>query len=51
MIEQIQQINVHPNVGEDILLTIELMGKTTNIKFTPRHFIALKAAFEAYSKE
>lgn len=49
MIEQIQQTNVLSNDAQDIKLTIELMGVKTTIKFTARHFIALKAAFNAYS--
>lgn len=46
--EQVEQTVVEPRKGDDVTISIQLKGKPTQIKFTPRHFIALQSAFKVY---
>ena len=48
--DQIEHTIVEPKKNEYITIQIKLKGKSTNIKFTPRHFIALKSAFKVYKE-
>lgn len=48
--EQVEDTNVQAGKNEHILLEIELKSQSTKIMFTPKHFIALKAAFKVYKE-
>lgn len=48
--EQVKNINVASGSNQPIHIQILLQEKPTEIKFTPRHFLALKKAFEVYTK-
>lgn len=48
--DQIEHTIVEPKKNEYITIQIKLKGKSTNIKFTPRHFIALQSAFKVYKE-
>ena len=47
---QVENNDVEANKNEHIIIEIELKGEKTNVKFTPRHFLALKSAFSVYKK-
>lgn len=47
---QVETMEVEPEKNEEIVLQIELKNQPVLIRFTPRHFIALKAAFMVYKK-
>ena len=49
--EQIETIEIEPRTTQSVNLNIELKGRTTIITFTPRHFIALKAAFKVFKEK
>lgn len=48
--EKIDTIEAQPGQNEYISIDIILQNKPTQIKFTPKHFIALKTAFNVYKK-
>lgn len=48
--EKIDTTEVQPGQNEYISIDIILQNKPTQIKFTPKHFIALKTAFDVYKK-
>lgn len=48
--DQVEHTIVEPKKNEYITIQIKLKGQPTNIKFTPRHFIALKSAFKVYKE-
>lgn len=48
---QIENLEVENKKNEYIIIQIILRGKTVMIKFTPRHFIALKEAFKVYKEQ
>ena len=50
LIEQIRDIKVESGRNDYIELTFVLKGSPTKIQFTPRHFIALQAAFEVFTE-
>jgi len=49
--EQIIQKQVVEGDSESIVLTIELDGKQQEIRYVPKHFLALKKVFELIDKE
>lgn len=49
--EQVERTVVEADKNDYIAIKIELKGKETVIHFTPRHFIALQAAFKVYKKQ
>lgn len=46
--DQVFNKAVEAKSEEYIIITIELQGQLTEIKFTPAHFLALQAAFKTY---
>lgn len=49
--EQVMSTKVEPDSEEAIGIDIELpQGKTRTIRYSPRHFLALKKAFEVFTK-
>lgn len=48
--EQIETTTVEPGKNKKIPIKITLQGNSVPIWFTPRHFIALKAAFKVYKE-
>lgn len=50
-VEQLESTNVEANSNKNIEIKIELQEEEVSIKFTPKHFLALKTAFEIYGKE
>lgn len=50
-VEQLDSVNVEANSNKNIEIKIELQEKEVSIKFKPKHFLALKTAFEIYGKE
>lgn len=48
--EQVDATNVQAGMNDYISLEIELKSQSTKIMFTPKHFIALKAAFNVYKE-
>lgn len=50
--EQVMKTNVEPDSEEPIRISIEMpIGKPRNIIYSPRHFLALKNAFEIFANE
>lgn len=47
---QVETIRVEAGSNEYVFLEIELKSQKIKIRFTPRHFIALKAAFKVYKE-
>lgn len=50
-LEQVKNQIVEANSEKYINITIELQNKQTEIKFSPKHFLALQAAFNTYCTE
>lgn len=49
--DQVMNTEVEPDSDEAIGIDIELpQGKTRTIRYSPRHFLALKKAFEVFTK-
>lgn len=48
--EQVEKTFVEPNNSNYLSIQIQLKGKPVDIRFTPRHFIALKSAFKVYKE-
>ncbi len=48
--EQVQIQQVYPGEEKYFFLDIELQGEKVKIRYTPKHFLALKTALEVYAK-
>ena len=49
--DQVMNISIEPNSDEPIEIIVEIPeGKQRSIKYSPRHFLALKKAFEVFTK-
>jgi hypothetical protein len=49
--KQVERIDIEERSNEPINIEITLQGEKKNVQYSPKHFLALKTAFDVFKKE